>query len=152
MTVQHLHKIREELELTLDSMGELLGYNRMTIFNWENGINAIPRKVEVVLREIERKTPAECEVLLKTYFGRGYHAQYTGVREAGKLARALVEQHGLERDQAFEVAHYSRSKLRPRFTEKMKETAWLRAGKTVPVISKKELQKMLKLYAERKAK
>jgi transcriptional regulator with XRE-family HTH domain len=55
MTGEELRRRRERLKMTQAELARRLDVQRVTVTRWENGQTAIPRAIELALREIERQ-------------------------------------------------------------------------------------------------
>lgn len=104
MTGKKFIEIRKYLGLSRLQMARLLGRSFTTILSWESGKVNVRAAKE--LEDLLRLPKAERVQFIKAKLFEEFGDKRQNVRGVGVLARALMEQHGYCRIDAFELAHY----------------------------------------------
>ena len=148
MTGKRFIAVQKQLGLSRLQMARLLGRSFTTILSWESGKVNVRAAKE--LEDLLRLPKAERVQFIKAKLFEEFGDKRQNVRGVGVLARALMEQHGFEREKAFVVAHYQLNIFPPTYGETSMNIAYVRAGTKTPKITKQQLKKMLEFYEERK--
>ena len=146
MTPNKLKKIQDKFRLSGNQLARLFGVSPTTISLYKRGKMNLSRTAYFIERmeAFDNLSDEGKENFIRDVFrdDAGYKKSLIG--ETGRIARALVEQHGYEQMEAFIIAHYSRHAMPPNFDIPAMSTAYQKASKNKPWITKTELMRILK--------
>ena len=144
MTPEKFKKLKAKLKLSGKLLAKLFGVSPTTISLYMRGAIKLSHTSDFIER-VEAFSVLSAEEQaehIKSVLGNDVGYQRLLLRETGRLARALAEQHGYEQVEAFMLAHYSRHAAPPKFDLAAMTTAFRKAKGNVPKITKAKLKKM----------
>lgn len=142
MNGKRFKEIKKTLGLTEAQMCVILDVkSRATLTNWVKR-NQVPAMAAQFLNTLMAMTEDNRRGWLMTRLGAAPGSKYKNLRGLGRMARALIEQHGLARDEAFRLACRAHGAEHDAYSEEEITTALRRSGRKLPVISKKKLERM----------
>lgn len=151
MTPEKLEKLQGKLGLSGKHLAKLFGVSDTTISLYKSGKMKLSRTSDFMMRmkAFAAFSSEERDQHLQSVLCGDVDYQRMLLRETGKRARALVEQHNCDPILAFKIAHYGHHNFPMKIHIWDIVAAYQNCIGQAPKISKAEFKKMLKLYSER---